>query len=91
MRGTDYRCQGQGIALVVGKAFDNERELDQGLGRVGRNGDEYRRMKLKRVTELYDRLGQLRQVQTMVQVSMEIAQKAKLAIPISKGATSTRA
>ena len=49
MRAIDYRSQNLGIALVLCKSFRNEREAQQGLGRVGRNGDPYQRVQLKDV------------------------------------------
>ena len=36
MRSFDYRSPNEGINLFVRKAFTNKRELQQGLGRVGR-------------------------------------------------------
>jgi hypothetical protein len=38
MRGVDYRADD--ILLLVGKSFGNARDGDQGLKRVGRNGDK---------------------------------------------------
>lgn len=49
MRAIDYRAPNLGIALVLCKPFSNEREAQQGLGRVGRNGDPYQRVLLKDV------------------------------------------
>lgn len=49
MRAIDYRAPNIGIALVICKPFNNEREAQQGLGRVGRNGDPCQRVQLKDV------------------------------------------
>lgn len=43
MRGLDYRSQK--IELLVMRSFEHKRALLQGLGRVGRQDDEYRRFK----------------------------------------------
>jgi len=45
MRGIDYRAPNLGIALVLCKSFNNRREVQQGLGRVGRNGDPCKRVR----------------------------------------------
>ena len=52
MRGVDYRVlQGhgdtQGIALFIMTRFDTQRAFIQGLGRVGRYGEEERRFVLE--------------------------------------------
>jgi hypothetical protein len=47
MRGFDYRAKTTGIALVLAKSFRHEREAIQGLNRVGRNGDECKRILFK--------------------------------------------
>jgi hypothetical protein len=47
MRGFDYRAKTIGIALVLAKSFRYEREAIQGLNRVGRNGDECKRILFK--------------------------------------------
>jgi hypothetical protein len=39
MRGIDYRAPLNGITLIVAKSFENAREADQGLKRVGRRDD----------------------------------------------------
>ena len=47
MRGFDYRVDSsfsQGIALVIAKSFAYEREAIQGLNRVGRYGDQCKRI-----------------------------------------------
>jgi hypothetical protein len=49
MRGFDYRAEQQGITLIVAKAFANEREVVQGLNRVGRFGDHCKRILLQGV------------------------------------------
>jgi hypothetical protein len=41
MRGFDYRGN---ITLVIADSFDNERDAIQGLNRVGRFGDECKRI-----------------------------------------------
>jgi superfamily II DNA helicase RecQ len=38
MRGIDYRSK-VGITLVLAVAFENASELEQGMSRVGRDGD----------------------------------------------------
>ena len=45
MRGYDYRST-VGIDLVIDKQFASEREMIQGLNRVGRNGDDCKRFTL---------------------------------------------
>jgi hypothetical protein len=47
MRGFDYRAKTIGIALILAKSFRYEREAIQGLNRVGRNGDECKRILFK--------------------------------------------
>jgi hypothetical protein len=42
MRGYDYRSE-EGLALFIAKSFENAREAQQGLGRVGRFGDPCKR------------------------------------------------
>ena len=49
MRAIDYRAPNLGIALVIAKSFSNPRQAQQGLGRVGRNGDKAVRVILKGV------------------------------------------
>jgi hypothetical protein len=49
MRGFDYRAKAIGIALVLAKSFRYEREAIQGLNRVGRNGDECKRILFKQI------------------------------------------
>ena len=39
MRGVDYRSDGKGLMLVIGKSFSTIRDAEQGLVRVGRFGD----------------------------------------------------
>ena len=39
MRGVDYRSDGKGLMLVIGKSFSTVRDAAQGLARVGRFGD----------------------------------------------------
>ena len=39
MRAIDYRAKTKGIDLIVAKSFSTNRQLQQGLGRVGRNND----------------------------------------------------
>ena len=39
MRGVDYRSDGKGLMLVIGKSFSTARDAEQGLARVGRFGD----------------------------------------------------
>ena len=39
MRGVDYRNDGKGLVLVIGKSFSTARDAEQGLARVGRFGD----------------------------------------------------
>jgi hypothetical protein len=40
MRGIDYRSK-NGITLVIASPFENDTELEQGMSRVGRDGDPY--------------------------------------------------
>jgi hypothetical protein len=49
MRGFDYRAESVGITLVVAKSFVNEREAIQGLNRVGRFGDQCKRIMFESV------------------------------------------
>ena len=49
MRAIDYRAPTLGMVLIIAKPFDHTRQLLQGLGRVGRNGDESRRVKLQSI------------------------------------------
>ena len=49
MRGIDYRSPQYGITLIVTKSFENAREADQGLKRVGRQDDPCARIILKNV------------------------------------------
>ena len=39
MRGTDFRAPSTGIALVVDRGLESERDAQQALGRVGRFGE----------------------------------------------------
>ncbi len=54
MRGTDFRSVKKGILLIVARAFDSQRETDQGLARVGRFGDKCKRLLLDGI-ELVDK------------------------------------
>jgi hypothetical protein len=45
MRGIDYRCPEGRMTLVIAKSFINKREAMQGFSRVGRFGDEAKRVK----------------------------------------------
>jgi hypothetical protein len=54
MRGFDYRAESVGITLVIVKSFINEREAIQGLNRVGRFGDQCKRIMFEQV-DLVDR------------------------------------
>lgn len=49
MRGIDYRAPQTGITLIVGKSFNNIREADQGLKRVGRYKDYCKRVLIRGV------------------------------------------
>ena len=49
MRGMDYRAKNKGIALIVAASFGNRRAAMQGLSRVGRFGDQCKRIGLKNV------------------------------------------
>ncbi len=49
MRGIDYRAPKVGITQIVAKSFENFREADQGLKRVGRQGDPCYRFLRKNV------------------------------------------
>ena len=49
MRGINYRAPSYGITLIVAKSFENAREADQGLKRVGRQDDPCDRILLKNV------------------------------------------
>ena len=54
MRGVDYRSDGKGLVLVIGKSFSTARDAEQGLARVGRFGDQSYRTILKGI-ELVDK------------------------------------
>jgi hypothetical protein len=54
MRGFDYRAESVGITLIIAKSFTNEREAIQGLNRVGRFGDQCKRVIIQTV-DLIDR------------------------------------
>ena len=47
MRGVDYRAKSKGIVLIVARPFENFRDAEQALHRVGRFGDSCSRYKLK--------------------------------------------
>jgi hypothetical protein len=47
MRGVDYRATSIGIHLLLCAPFSNKRELIQAAMRVGRQGDQCQRFKLK--------------------------------------------
>jgi hypothetical protein len=49
MRGFDYRGKDIGITLLLAKSFAFEREAIQGLNRVGRFGDQCKRIMLASV------------------------------------------
>ncbi len=49
MRGIDYRSPVVGITLIVAKSFENSREADQGLKRVGRQDDPCQRIRVASV------------------------------------------
>jgi hypothetical protein len=59
MRGLDYRSDGKGLVLVIGKSFSTARDAEQGLARVGRFGDQSYRTILKRM-ELVDKYANAR-------------------------------
>ena len=40
MRGTDFRAPSTGIALVMSRGLESERDVQQALGRVGRFGEK---------------------------------------------------
>jgi hypothetical protein len=52
MRGFDYR--GNMVTLILAKSFENEREAMQALNRVGRFGDDCKRILLESVPLLDD-------------------------------------
>ena len=52
-RGTDWRSPDVGMALVLDRGFESERDLQQALARVGRFGDRAVRVKSNNV-ELID-------------------------------------
>jgi hypothetical protein len=54
MRGFDYRAKTTGITLVIAKSFAHEREAIQGLNRVGRFGDQCKRIMLAAVPLIDD-------------------------------------
>ena len=47
MRGIDYRAKNKGVVLIVTRPFDNYRDAEQALNRVGRFGDSCSRYKLQ--------------------------------------------
>ncbi len=49
MRAVDYRAKNHGITLVIARSFNCWREAQQGAGRVGRNGDPCRRLRMQNV------------------------------------------
>ena len=44
MRGTDFRAPTTGLALVMDRGLESERDVQQALGRVGRFGEKCRRL-----------------------------------------------
>jgi hypothetical protein len=54
MRGFDYRSKNGSIALVIAKSFAFDREAIQGLNRVGRFGDQCKRIMLASVPLIDD-------------------------------------
>ena len=58
MRGIDYRSQRNTLYLVIAQGFDCTREALQGMARVGRFGDQCKRIKFSDV-ELVDKRQQL--------------------------------
>ena len=52
MRGTDLRAENKGICLVIAKPFETERDLEQGLARVGRFNDSCERLILAGVEKV---------------------------------------
>ncbi len=54
MRGVDYRSDGRGLMLVIGKSFSTVRDAKQGLERVGRFCDQCYRVIIKEI-ELVDK------------------------------------
>ena len=53
MRGYNYRAPIIGITLVVAQPFPSKRDSIQGLGRVGRQGDECTRVMIEECKQLY--------------------------------------
>lgn len=51
MRGTDFRSQNIGLCLIVDAPFSSQSAKDQGLARVGRNGEQCRRLRTDRFLE----------------------------------------
>ena len=49
MRGTDWRSPAVGLALVLDKGFESQRDLQQALARTGRFGDKTVRCKTNTV------------------------------------------
>ena len=43
MRGVDYRCEPEGLKLLIARDFSSKRSLLQGMGRVGRYGQPCKR------------------------------------------------
>lgn len=73
MRAIDYRAPDIGISLLICKSFRNEREAQQGLGRVGRNGDPCQRVLLKDVPLIDQQEQKLYQANLMAFYSQNIA------------------
>ena len=46
MRGYDYRVANADLTLIILRGFANRREWHQALRRVGRNGDDCKRIQL---------------------------------------------
>ena len=49
MRGTDFRAPSTGIALVMSRGLESERDVQQALGRVGRFGEKCVRYSVENV------------------------------------------
>jgi len=74
MRGTDFRSVNKGILLIIARAFDCQRDADQGLARVGRFGDKCERVILGGI-DLVDKTSSLKNTAEMIkyQVSASTA------------------
>lgn len=74
MRGFDYRSRDCQMSLVVARSFSNDREAIQGLGRVGRWGDQCKRIRFSDVP-FVDQEAQLISSGLLIRASSQLQQK----------------